>query len=142
MPKASRDKGKAGERAAAKFLHDTFGWTVRRKLDQSRGDPDEKSDLEIKECPGLGPEVKLWKRYGAADLYRWLEQAETACSRGGQVPLVIHKQQSPEHKGRPWLITIKAESLIKLCASTQIIMDLDKRRVQPWQAAPLKGEDN
>jgi len=100
MGKPSRDKGKRGERQAAKAIGEHWGHEVRRTR-QSDGayDPD------LAGITGVWIEVKSLKRIA---LHRHYEQAKGDAG-GGDIPIVVHK----EDRG-PWLVTCSVEDLKEL----------------------------
>ena len=91
MGKMSRDKGKRGEREAAKALKD-LGITARRAQQYCgvAGDSDLITDIDK-----LHFEVKRVERF---NLYSALEQAD-GDRKSGQVPVVLHRKN-----GKPWAI--------------------------------------
>lgn len=94
MGRMQREKGKAGERQAAKAWAEVFGGAARRTA-QVKGTLDS-PDIKI-EHDGLHPEVK-WRQ--KMQLYQWLE--ETIAEAEGKVPIVIHRKNNAE-----WLLTMR-----------------------------------
>ncbi|MCI0351537.1 MAG: hypothetical protein L0Z53_19105 [Acidobacteriales bacterium] len=94
----SREKGKEGEREAAKEISRLFGVSARRgqQFCGGPGSPDIVCDI-----PGVHWEVK---RAEKQRLYDWLEQAQAEC--GGSVPVVLHRQNN-----QPWLAVMKLDDL-------------------------------
>lgn len=87
MPKASRDKGKRGERRAAKWFTGTLGWPAFRTAAQAhtRGDtPDVRvtSPIGVVFC-----EVKETKALPSKGTLDALAQAESYC-QDGEVPIL------------------------------------------------------
>lgn len=103
MGKASRNKGKTGERELAKKLTELFGHICRRGQ-QFCG-------LEGKDVVGLpGVHVEC-KRTERLSLYPAIEQAKSDAG-SGEVPVVFHRQN-----GKEWLAIIPADSLPALIAN-------------------------
>ena len=102
MGKASRDKGKRGEREFAELLR-SLGCQASRGA-QHRGGPDSPDIV----CPELGGvyhfEVKRSEKLSA---YAALEQA--AIDAPSKIPVVAHRSN-----GRPWIVILPAEHLIRL----------------------------
>jgi len=84
MGRASKDKGKRGEREAAAALSQVLGCEARRGV-QYQGGPDS-PDVQHS-IDGLHIEVK---RCEALRLYEALEQAEA--DAGPDVPVVLHRR--------------------------------------------------
>ena len=100
MGKASRDKGKRGERELAAKLTELFGKLCRRGQ-QFCG-------IEGKDVVGI-PGVHIeCKRAERLSLYQAIEQAK-ADAMDGEVPIVFHRQN-----GKEWLAVIPADSLPEL----------------------------
>jgi len=98
MGRSQREKGKRGERAAAKALSAALGVSARRGV-QYKGGADS-ADLEV-EIAGVHWEVKFVER---ESIRTWMAQA---CDEsGGQVPVVLHKRSRGE-----WLLTLQLERL-------------------------------
>lgn len=98
MGRSQREKGKRGERAAAKAVSAALGVSARRGV-QYKGGADS-ADLEV-EIPGVHWEVKFVER---ESVRTWMAQA---CEEsGGQVPVVLHKRSRGE-----WLVTLQLERL-------------------------------
>jgi len=97
MPINSKQKGKAGEREAAKLLTEIFGEQCRRGV-QYQGGP---SSPDVVGIPGIHFEVK---RCETLSIYTAMDQAER--DSGGSVPCVLHRRNQ-----RGWLVVIQAEDL-------------------------------
>jgi hypothetical protein len=98
MGRAQRQKGKRGERQAAKAVTAALGVSARRGV-QFKGGPDS-ADIEV-DILGVHWEVKFVER---ESVRTWMAQA---CEEsGGQVPVVLHKRSRGE-----WLITLQLERL-------------------------------
>ena len=82
MPINSKQKGKTGEREAAKFLTEIFGEHCRRGV-QYQGGPNSPDVVGI---PGIHFEVK---RCETLSIYTAMDQAER--DSGGSVPCVLHR---------------------------------------------------
>ena len=105
MGKASRDKGKRGEREAAQALNDLLGCNARRGIQFCGGEdsPDVKHELD-----GVHFEVKRAERL---DLWSALSQAIEDAGPD-QAPVVMHR---PNRK--PWLLVLRLEDLPRLVQS-------------------------
>lgn len=99
MGKASRDKGKRGEREVAALLRE-HGFEARRGV-QYRGGAD---SPDVVGLPGVHIEVKRTERL---DLYGALEQSRRE-SGEGETPVVIHRRN-----GREWVVIEPFENWIK-----------------------------
>lgn len=104
MGKASRDKGKRGEREFALLCRDQ-GYDVHRTA-QYRGNTGDAGDVEG--LPGLHAEVK---RTEALKVWDYMSQSvRDADAEGkGNIPIVAWRKN--EH---PWLVILKAEDFFKL----------------------------
>jgi hypothetical protein len=107
MGKASRDKGKVGERAWAAFLRDVGGFDDARRGVQYSG-LGNAPDCVV---PCLGEtfwcEVKRINR-GTQIVYDWMDQA-TRDSCVGQIPYVAHRKDNCR-----WLVTLNADDWMKI----------------------------
>lgn len=97
MGKASREKGKRGEREAASFLRGNWGLDAKRGRQYQGGDesPDVKHSMD-----GVLVEVKRTERL---ELYPSVEQAQDDAGleeRG----IVLHRRN-----GKPWLLIMHAQ---------------------------------
>lgn len=105
----SREKGKRGEREAAKFLGELLGIELRRGQ-QFSGSPDSPDIFGLKEY-GLHPEVKRDEVTISKKTYNAIEQVVKDSSREqNEVPFVIARRNRQE-----WLIIIRAEDVIEFC---------------------------
>ena len=100
MGRASRDKGKRGERELAKELTKLFGVAARRGQ-QFHGGPD--SPDVVCDIPGIHWECKRTERL---KLWEAICQAQTDACSSGEVPVVCHRKNQ-----QPWLITLQLEHL-------------------------------
>lgn len=101
MGKASRDKGKRGEREAAALLRE-HGFDARRGC-QYHGGPDS-PDVVAQDLP-VHFEIKRTERLS---LYPAIEQAAQDAGTG-EMPVVFHRQSR-----KPWLAIMPAEDLLDL----------------------------
>lgn len=99
MGKASRDKGKLGEREVAKLLRD-HGFDGRRGQ-QYHGGAD---SPDVTGIPGYHIEVK---RTEQCRLYEYMQQAADE-SADGEVPVVFHRQSR-----RKWVVIMDAEDWLE-----------------------------
>lgn len=102
MGRSQRQKGKRGERLAAKALTESLGVPARRGV-QYQGGPDS-ADLAV-EIEGVHWEVKFVER---ESIRTWMKQASD--ESGGDVPVVLHKRSREE-----WLVTLPLERLHEFC---------------------------
>lgn len=100
MGKASRDKGKRGERELAGILRD-YGYDCRRgqQFCGSNGDAD------VVGLPGIHIECKRVERL---DLYGAVEQAKRD-AKEEELPVVIHRRNNCE-----WLVTMPLEEWMSM----------------------------
>lgn len=100
MGKASRDKGKRGERELAGILRD-YGYDCRRgqQFCESNGDAD------VVGLPGIHIECKRVERL---DLYGAVEQAKRD-AKEEELPVVIHRRNNCE-----WLVTMPLEEWMSM----------------------------
>ena len=98
MGRSQRQKGKRGERMAAKAVGAALGVNARRGV-QYKGGADS-ADIEV-DIPGIHWEVKFVEREAVR---AWMKQAREEC--GGMVPVVLHKRSREE-----WLVTVSMERL-------------------------------
>lgn len=107
MGKKSKDKGKRGEREAAKVLSALLGVDISRGV-QFQGGNDSPDLKGLKEF-GLHPEVKRDESTISLALYKALRQAKS--DSGGQaVPFVMSRRNSQK-----WIISIESEYLVDFC---------------------------
>lgn len=104
----SRQKGKRGEREAAKALGEALGLTCRRAQQYSG-----LGSADVVGVDGLHIEVKRTETFRIHDA---VAQA-SADAANGDVPLVLHKKN-----GKPWLAIVKVEDLPQL--SRRVIANL------------------
>lgn len=107
----SKQKGKRGEREAAKELQKVFGCTARRGV-QYAGHPD--APDVVTDIPGLHFEVK---RNEALNVGKAVEQSQRD-KRESDIGVVLHRKN-----GKPWLITMLLEDAPKF---SKIIMERDQ----------------
>jgi hypothetical protein len=98
MGRSQREKGKRGERLAAKAVSQALRIPARRGV-QFKGGADS-ADLEV-ELDGVHWEVKFVER---ESIRIWMKQAAEDC--GGKIPVVLSKKSR-----EPWLITLPLERL-------------------------------
>lgn len=96
MGKASRDKGKAGEREIAAIVRDLTGWSVRRRVRQHDGD----SDLEG--IPGWSVEVKRHATASRADIRAWWDQAARQAN-GTEKPVLFYRRDRDDWRA-VWVV--------------------------------------
>lgn len=102
MGKASRDKGKRGEREVASLLR-SYGYEARRGV-QYQGGTD---SPDVVGLPGIHIEVKRTERF---DLYGALSQSKG--DAGSDKPVVIHRRNNCE-----WVVVQPLEDWIELYRS-------------------------
>lgn len=95
MGKASRDKGKRGERELADVLK-KHGYNAKRGV-QYHGGPD---SPDVTGLPGIHIECK---RVEALQLYPALEQAKNDAD-DEKLPAVFHRRN-----GKPWVVAMELE---------------------------------
>lgn len=98
MSRSQREKGKRGERDAAKAVSLAFGVRSRRGVQYQGGA--ESADILV-EIPGIHWEVKFVEREAVR---AWIKQATDDAS--GKVPVVLHRKSRA-----PWLVTIPLERM-------------------------------
>lgn len=101
MGKASRDKGKRGEREVAKLLRE-HGFTGARRGQQFNGAD---GSADVVGLPGAHVEVK---RTESLRLYDALEQAEHD-AQGVEFPVVLHRRN-----GRKWVAILDVEDFLEI----------------------------
>lgn len=97
MGKSQREKGKRGEREAAKALSGVLGVPVWRSQ-QYQGAT---GSADLVGVDGIHFEVKRTERLS---LYAALEQATSDCGR--DIPIVLHRRN-----GKPWLVIMHLDDL-------------------------------
>lgn len=105
MGKASREKGKRGEREVASFLR-SYGYEARRGV-QYHGGTD---SPDVVGLPGIHIEVKRTERF---DLYGALSQSKA--DAGNDKPVVIHRKNNCE-----WVVVQPLEDWIELYRSWEV----------------------
>lgn len=100
MGKASRDKGKRGERELAGVLRD-YGYDCRRGQQFCGAN----GDADVVGLPGIHIECKRVERL---DLYGAVGQA-VRDAKEGELPVVMHRKNNCE-----WLVTMPLEEWISL----------------------------
>lgn len=100
MGKASREKGKRGERMFAKLLRE-HGYDAKRGV-QYQGSPD---SPDVVGLPGVHAEVKFVEKL---NLHSAMEQSKRDAGED-EMPLVAHKRSREE-----WLVTMRFTDWIKL----------------------------
>lgn len=103
MGRSQREKGKRGERLAAKAVSQAVRIQARRGV-QFKGGADS-ADLEV-ELDGVHWEVKFVER---ESIRLWMKQAQG--DSGGKIPVVLSKKSR-----EPWLITLPLERLYEFHA--------------------------
>ena len=103
----SRNKGKRGERAAAKALGEVLGIDMRRGQQFSGLGGD-----DITGWAGVHVEVKRVERFNLYDAIH--QSAEDA---GEDVPIVIHRKN-----GEPWVVCLYLDDLVELSDRVQDAM--------------------
>lgn len=98
--KASRDKGKRGERLFASLLRE-HGFDARRGV-QYQGSPD---SPDVVGLPGVHTEVKFVEKL---NLHSAIEQSKRDAG-DGEMPIVAHKRSREE-----WLVTMRFDDWIEL----------------------------
>lgn len=98
MGRSQRQKGKRGERQAARAVSAALGVRARRGVQYKGGAGS--ADIEV-EIPGVHWEVKFVER---ESVRTWMAQARAECGPG--VPVVLHKRSREE-----WLLTLPLERL-------------------------------
>lgn len=119
MSKASKQKGKLGEREVAALLKD-YGYEARRGyqyLGGSHDEPDVKHNI-----PGIHIEVKRTERLNLGAAYR---QAEG--DAGTKTPVVFHRSSR-----QPWLVTINAQDFLKFVKLKDQYIKLAEKHINPY----------
>lgn len=101
MGRSQRERGKRGEREAAKAVQDALGIQARRGVQYKGGE--DSPDIATS-VPGVHWEVKFVER---EQVRAWMAQAEQDAR--GQVPVLLHRKSRA-----PWLVTIPLERLREL----------------------------
>ena len=100
MGKASREKGKRGERLFAKLLRE-HGYDAKRGV-QYQGSPD---SPDVVGLPGVHAEVKFVEKL---NLHSAMEQSKRDAGED-EMPLVAHKRSREE-----WLVTMRFTDWIEI----------------------------
>lgn len=100
MGKASREKGKRGERELANLLKE-YGFDARRGQ-QFCG---KSGDADVIGLPGVHIECKRVERLNISEA---MSQSKRD-SRDGEIPAVFHRRNN-----EPWLVTIGIDDFIRL----------------------------
>ena len=104
--KPSREKGKRGEREAAKALSDLLGLDVRRGV-QYQGGPDSPDVVGI---PGVHVEVKRTERL---QLMPAIQQAQEDAREGDTALVMWRRSRSP------WIVCLPLDGLLGLSEAIQ-----------------------
>lgn len=125
----SRNKGKVGEREAAKAIEQCLGVSARRGQQFAGGQdsPDVVADL-----PGVHIEVK---RTECLQLYKAVEQAER--DSGGKVPIVLHRRNRSK-----WLAIVPLDRLRELARAITDIVSEGSERGIVQQGNPPREPDS
>jgi hypothetical protein len=124
MGRPQRQKGKRGERMAAKAVSASLGVRARRGV-QFKGGADS-ADIEV-EIPGVHWEVKFVEREAVRS---WMAQAQAECGAG--VPVVLHKRSREE-----WLVTLPLERLYEF---VQRLEEAAGQTLQALGGEPFPGD--
>lgn len=114
MGRSQRDKGKRGERDAAKAVRESLGLHARRGVQYQGLDA---QDLSV-EAEGIHWEVKFVEREA---IRSWMSQAESDAE--GKVPVVLHRKSR-----QPWLLTLPLDR------AYEFFVRLEEARSQAVQA--------
>ena len=104
MSKASRDKGKRGEREWRRWLIDNLGCILARRGYQTRAGGKEEADVKDG-IPGTHAEVK---RVEKLSIWAALKQAREDADIRGQLPYVAFRRNR-DH----WNVAVPAEVLVQ-----------------------------
>lgn len=110
----SRNKGKRGERQAAKSLSELLGIELRRGV-QYQGSPDS-PDVSGLQDHGLHCEVKYDEQTLGKTLYKAMRQSDDDC--GERTPFLYGRRNRED-----WLVVIRSENLIDFCRKVCSIVD-------------------
>ncbi len=111
MGRRSRNKGKRGEREAAREISRVLGISARRGQQYAGGSD---SPDVVTECDDLHIEVKRSERLS---LYKALDQS--IADAGERLPLVLHRSNH-----RPWVVVLRLDDLTRL---TEILNGLKSK---------------
>lgn len=102
MGKASREKGKRGEREVAALIRDMLGVEASRLVRQHNGDSD------IIGVPGWCIEVKRYASASEATMRSWWEQAAAQAASSGGIPCVWYRLDR-----RDWRVLWPLEAVLR-----------------------------
>lgn len=102
MGKASRDKGKRGEREVVRIISELLGVAATRKVRQHDGDSD------IVGVPGWCIEVKRYATASEATMRSWWEQAAAQAATNGGIPCVWYRLDR-----RDWRVLWPLEAVLR-----------------------------
>ena len=114
MGKASREKGKRGERELASRLRE-YGYDARRGVQYHGGE----DSPDVVGLPGIHIEAKHQEQMR---LYDWMAQAKRDASGSGNIPTVFHKKNNAEI-----LVTMTLEDWFNLYREWEAGFDLKGR---------------
>lgn len=117
MGKASRDKGKRGERLWASVCRE-HGYTDARRAAQYSGLEGQAAD--VVGLPGIHIEVKFVEHLNLRDAMDQSLRDARAAGRG-DIPIVAHKKSNCR-----WLVTLDADDFFRLYQSYYTDMELAK----------------
>lgn len=103
----SKRKGKEGELALVRKIKE-YGYDVRRSQ-QFAGI---NHDADVVGIDHLHIECKYMAN-GHGSAYEWLDQA-IRDKRDDEIPVVMHKKVSKEHRGYSWLVTMTIDDFMKI----------------------------
>lgn len=127
MSRSQREKGKRGERAAAKAVSSALRVGARRGV-QYKGGP-ASADIEVA-VDGVHWEVKFVER---ESIRAWMRQA--TADAGDKIPVVLSKRSR-----EPWLVSLPLERLYELCARLETAVDQAVSPLGPGEfSADLSG---
>ena len=109
----SRNKGKRGEREAAKALNEILGTDTRRGR-QFSGSPD---SPDVGGIDGVHIEVKRDESTAGKRLYKAMEQSIDDCGNGS-VPIVITRRNYEK-----WLLCLQLDDIIPFVKAVSKILD-------------------
>lgn len=118
MAKKSKEKGKRGEREAAKFLSGLLNCSFSRGV-QYQGSSDSPDVAGLKEF-GLHCEVKRDEVTIGEKLYKAIQQSKNDCE-GQSIPFVLSRRNK-----REWIIAIEADNLVEFCENVLKARDHEK----------------
>ena len=98
--RASRNKGKVGEREAARVLGELLGTEMRRAQQFAGG----VESADIIGVPGLHVEVKRVERLNLSSAIN-----QSVSDAGCNCPIVMHRTNR-----QPWLVSLRMQDLVRL----------------------------